>query len=112
MNDFAKSIGLEEKKRSYPVYQYSIFTKNGRDEQLVIRADTFEELIEAKRNIDKILEKREVAPAQPTKPANKTFVCAKCGQVAEYREGKNDQGKEWRGIFCTDKENCKFVKWL
>ncbi len=42
-----------------PKYQYSIFLNGRRDEQLVIRADTFEELLEAKKNIDVIIAKRE-----------------------------------------------------
>lgn len=45
-------------KKEYPKYQYSIFLKNGKDEQLVIRSDSFEELVEAKKNIEKIMEKR------------------------------------------------------
>ena len=45
--------------KGFPKFQYSIFLKNGRDEQLVIRADTFEELMEAKKDINKILEKVE-----------------------------------------------------
>lgn len=110
MNEFAKDMGLEDSTRSYPRYQYSTFNKNGKEEQFVIRADTYEEFLDEKRNIDKILEKKEAASA--IKPAVKTFICSKCGQAAEYREGKNDQGKEWKGIFCSDKENCKFVKWL
>ncbi len=44
---------------SYSKYQYSIFLNGSRDEQLVIRTDTFEELLEAKKNIDKIVIKRE-----------------------------------------------------
>lgn len=43
----------------FPKYQYSVFLKNGRDQQLVIRANTFEELVEAKKNVDKILEVSE-----------------------------------------------------
>jgi hypothetical protein len=54
---------------SYPRYQYSVFVKNGRDEQLVIRANTFKELIEAKKNIDIILAKKEAQPVTPP-PAN------------------------------------------
>lgn len=40
-------------------YQYSVFLNGSRDEQLVIRTDTFDELLEAKKNIDRIITKRE-----------------------------------------------------
>ena len=36
---------------SFPMYQYSIFLDGNRDEQLVVRASTFEELLAGKRNI-------------------------------------------------------------
>ena len=42
---------------SFPMYQYSVFLNDGRDEQLVVRAATFAELLEGKRNLNKILNK-------------------------------------------------------
>ena len=56
--------------KNYPKYQFSIFPNGSRDEQLVIRTDTFEELIEAKKDIDKIVEKKaaKLTPATPTQP--------------------------------------------
>jgi hypothetical protein len=48
-----------ERMKGYPKYQYSVFIKNGKDQQLVIRTETFEELVEAKKNIDMILEKSQ-----------------------------------------------------
>ncbi len=41
----------------YPTYQYSVFLNGGREEQLVVRASTFGELLAGKRNINKVLEK-------------------------------------------------------
>ena len=41
----------------YPMYQYSVFLNGGRDEQLVVRAATFAELLAGKRNINKVLDK-------------------------------------------------------
>lgn len=41
----------------FPMYQYSVFLNGGRDEQLVVRASTFSELLDGKRNINKVLEK-------------------------------------------------------
>ena len=42
----------------YPRFQFSVFTKNGRDEQFVIRADNFEEFKELKKQLDTILAKK------------------------------------------------------
>lgn len=36
---------------AFPMYQYSIFLDANREEQLVVRASTFEELLAGKRNI-------------------------------------------------------------
>ena len=48
-------------KSAYPLYQYSVFLGKGRDEQLVLRAHTYEELIAGKRNINKIVQQlREI----------------------------------------------------
>jgi hypothetical protein len=44
-------------QHSYPMYQYSVFLNGGRDEQLVVRASTFDELLAGKRNINRVLDK-------------------------------------------------------
>ncbi len=36
---------------AFPMYQYSIFLDGNRDEQLVVRASTFDELLAGRRNI-------------------------------------------------------------
>jgi hypothetical protein len=38
-------------KTSYPTYQYSVFLNGSRDEQLVVRAATFAELLAGKNNV-------------------------------------------------------------
>ena len=48
--------GQPNGKSAYPMYQYSVFLDKRRDEQLVLRAHTYEELMAGKRNINKILE--------------------------------------------------------
>ena len=54
---------------SYPRFQYSAFTKNGRDEQFVIRADSWAEFIELKKQLDTILAKKaNLAPQAATAP--------------------------------------------
>lgn len=86
--------------KSYPKYQYSIFLKNGRDEQLVIRADSFDELIEAKKDIDLILGKRQTEE-QPAR----TKTCNDCGGTRTLREGVKN-GKKWAAWFCSNPQ-CK-----
>jgi hypothetical protein len=46
-----------EPRPTYPLYQYSVFLNGGRDEQLVVRASTFDELLAGKRNINRVLDK-------------------------------------------------------
>lgn len=48
----------------YPKYQYSVFL-GGREEQLVIRADSWEEFLTLKKNADSIIEKKQVKPESP-----------------------------------------------
>ena len=40
---------------SFPMYQYSVFLNGNRDEQLVVRASTFAELLAGKRNVTAVL---------------------------------------------------------
>ena len=78
--------------------------KNGRDEQLVIRTETFEELLEAKKEINIILDK--VAPKQLSVTEAKTKGC-ECGGIRTFREGvSKTTGKKWAGWFCSNPD-CK-----
>ena len=43
------------KNSSFPMYQYSVFLKGNRDEQIVVRASTFSELLAGKRNVTAVL---------------------------------------------------------
>jgi hypothetical protein len=43
-------------KSAYPMYQYSVFLDKGRDEQLVLRAHTYAELMAGKRHISQLLQ--------------------------------------------------------
>lgn len=49
-------------KNTFPMYQYSIFLDGNREEQLVVRASTFEELLAGKRNIQLALKGEPVQP--------------------------------------------------
>ena len=94
---------------NYPKYQYSTFRKNGRDEQLVIRTETFKDLIKAKKNIDQILEKdvkQQVLPVGGEAIA--TPKCPECGDPMTKRTGKS--GKEFWG--CSKYPECKGVRWI
>ena len=94
---------------NYPKYQYSTFRKNGRDEQLVIRTETFKDLIKAKKNIDQILEKDVKQTALPIGgEAIATPKCPTCGEPMAKRTGKS--GKEFWG--CSKFPNCKGVRWI
>ena len=44
------------KNPPYPMYQYSVFLNDGSDEQLVVRAETFELLLAGKQNLSKMLQ--------------------------------------------------------
>lgn len=93
--------------KDYPMYQYSVFLNGNRDEQIVIRTDTFEELLEAKKNVNKILEKVEAKQEAPDE-----ITCWSCGAKAEERSGVSKKtGKKWRGIFCST-DNKSHTKWL
>ncbi len=103
--------------KAYPKFQYSVFLKNGRDEQLVIRADDFEELAEAKKDIDKIMGKREEKPVQTSIPANKPDYAKKQMQetcphttfkVYQVKKEGPNQGK-W---FKTCATCSKFIAWV
>lgn len=103
-------INNMQNNTSYPLYQYSIFL-SGREEQLVIRADSFEELIEAKKNIDKILIKRETSVPQDATTAVETLLCARCGLPATIKSGiSKKNGKAWSAIFCSS-ENKSHTVW-
>ncbi len=98
---------------TYPKFQYSYFIGGNKDEQLVIRADTFEEFKQAKTDVDKIITKREesnkqtqAAPVQPDENICPTHNVAyqekegKFGKFWSHTIGKDAQGKF---IYCNKK---------
>ncbi len=63
----------------FPKFQYSVFTNDPTNGQLVIRADTFQELLTAKEDINKILEKigaKEVSKSIPVEQFQE--MCQNC----------------------------------
>lgn len=96
-------------------YQYSVFPAGNRDEQFVIRTDTFQELKDAKKEIDQIVNQRQAVastqPAQPPQTEEQVHTCPihhvplqrKEGQFGVFYShylGKDQAGKS---IFCKGK---------
>lgn len=109
---YIKEVG--DVKGFYPKFQYSIFP-NGKEEQIVIRCETYEELIQAKRDINPILEKLESKTEAKTTPQSssvlKTKPCVNCGGIRKLVEGVKN-GKRWAGWFCENEvSNCP-VEWI
>jgi hypothetical protein len=93
-----------EDNKGYPAYQYSVFLKNGRDEQIVIRADDFIEFMELKKNINLILDKTEKEEPKPEtfEESLGTPNCPVCQSTMVKRHGT--KGDFWG---CTKYPNCK-----
>lgn len=89
----------------YPKYQYSVFLKGSRDEQIVIRADDWEEFKALKTNVDAIVDKHKEEALESRSEAQKH--CPNCGEPMEIitgttKTGKN-KGKPWKAWGCTAK---------
>ena len=84
---------------TYPKYQYSIFLKGSKDEQLVIRADTWEEFKKLKAKADIITKKVTATPyqQQPVKDVVEGQTCRKCQKAKMVLNPKTNK---W---FCEDK---------
>lgn len=86
-------------KAAYPMYQYSVFLNGGRDEQLVVRAASFQDLLAGKNNVQKMLVQ---VNKQPTSPAAKNQgVCAHTATRTQVvkKEGPN-KGRTF--VVCRD----------
>ena len=100
IKEYIKQVG--DVKGFYPRFQYSIFP-NGKEEQIVIRCETYTELLQAKRDINPILEKIESKAEVKPKEEVKTQGCPKCGGTRTLREGVSKKnGKRWVGWFCSN----------
>ena len=87
----------------YPAYQYSVFLKGSRDEQLVIRAENWEDFLRLKENADVIIKKVEAPKvtstpyqAAPVKDIMEGQMCRKCGAKMVL----NPKTGNW---FCSNK---------
>ena len=94
-----------EDNKGYPAYQYSVFLKNGRDEQIVIRADDFIEFMELKKNINLILDKREEETPKPPETFVESLGTPECPVCkGEMIKRKGSKGEFWG---CSKYPNCK-----
>lgn len=98
-----------EENKGYPRFQYSIFL-NGREEQLVIRADSWGEFLEAKKEADKIIRKRKKNAGEGNSDSQKSKKCEICGSYMNYKEGfKNN--RQWKAWFC-ESGNREHTVWV
>ncbi len=108
---------MEEK--GYPKFQWSVFVKNGKDTQYVVRSDSFEEFVAMKTQVlaevarDLIASGANVAHsvqtqpvAQPSEPVNMSAPrCAMHGTPMKERQAKNG------GIFWDHREKDEAGEW-
>ena len=96
---------------SFPRYQYSVFTKNGRESQVVIRNNNKEKFIEDKKWLEESLGRIEPSQTKElTSEPVATLSCLTCGADAVKKTGKKKDGSDWSGIFCQ--VDSAHVKWL
>lgn len=98
-----------EEAKSYPKYQYSVFLKNGKDAQVVVRADEFEEFKKLVEDISSEFAHRydNRADAVPTKPSAQED-CPICHNSVWINEGEKN-GKPWKNKKCT--KNKEHITW-
>ena len=98
--------------KHYPRIQYSVFPNGSRDEQVVIRADSFEEFTKLKKEVDPLLNAKPSRNTNAQRQGNGEMQCMKCRGEAEYREGVSKKtDKPYKGIFCLN-DDCDFAKFL
>ncbi len=112
-----------EEQTGYPRYQWSIFVKNGKDQQFVVRANDITEFKQLLSDVkaligEEIVNPTQVAPvvapqAVVLAPAAHAagLACNTCGQPATQKSGTNKNGKPYNAIFCSS-ENRTHNVWL
>jgi len=97
---------------TYPRFQYSVFLGGSRDEQVVVRAESWEEFTRLKKEIASLLKNGPARTSGTGNGSGKSFKCAKCGGEAEYREGVSKKtDKPYRGVFCLS-QGCNYAQFL
>ncbi len=97
------------KNSSFPMYQYSVFLNGNRDEQIVVRASTFSELLAGKRNVTAVLtatsdhDEAEETGRYRNGHTNGKYVCdVHEAQIFTVKKDGPNKGKMFKS--CT---NCK-----
>lgn len=93
--------------KGYPKYQYSIFLKNGKDSQMVVRADDFEEFKGLIKNIQSLIDsnRQEHAEEVPVRDVNETKAEGFCSKHnKEMKQYTNEKGS-WYSHAQPDKRS-------
>ena len=107
--------------KAYPKFQWSIFVKNGRDQQFVVRANDVEEFAKLIREAKGMIGEEIVNPtpvaATPTVVTPEVRVntagmfCMTCKAPAEQKSGIAKTGRPYNAIFCSSKDSTH-TKWI
>ena len=116
-----------EEEFHFPKFQYSVFVDPKREEQLVVRADSFQDFQEQKQQIDLLVKARKSNrvsnPTIQTEAMNglklyahngsaEKLTCARCGGEATFRSGfSKKNNRPYKGVFCKDK-TCNFARFF
>lgn len=111
--EYVRRPAHQETMEAYPRFQYSVFVGEGREEQIVVRTDSLEELEKLKAAVAPLVGKQPSAgkAVKGNRVAKaKNFQCEVCGGTAEYREGVSKKTKKpYRGVFCASKD-CDYAR--
>lgn len=93
-------------RSSFPMYQYSVFLNGNRDEQIVVRASTFSELLAGKRNVTAVLtatsdhDEAEEPGSYANGQTNGKYVCeVHEAQIFTVKKDGPNKGKHFKS--CT-----------
>jgi hypothetical protein len=95
-------------KSHYPMYQYSVFLNGGREEQLVVRAASFTELLAGKNNVQKALQP-VVPPVTNHHEGGEAESQAVCGHPASRTQVVKKEGPNKGRTFAVCQECDKFL---
>lgn len=111
--------------QGYPKLQWSVFVKNGKDQQYVIRANDTDEFDRLKSFVLAEVAKDLLAVganvAHTPVPVNQNTIvhkldavekaCSTCGEIATEKKGVGKNGKPYHAIFCSSEDKSHTV-WL
>lgn len=101
---------MNEEFKGYPKFQWSIFVKNGKDQQFVIRAETIEEFKKAKSDVLALIGETVVNDGIPevqvraaaTTPSTSGNIYGKCAKCGGWNK-KSQTGNIYCGELCWKK---------